>query len=50
MRLANRATIITAALFLASEESGSVAGYVLNVDGGCHAAGLMFDRAPEAGE
>ena len=35
--------IAAATLFLASDESGFVAGHILNVDGGFLAAGLMFD-------
>jgi 3-oxoacyl-[acyl-carrier protein] reductase len=35
--------IAQAALFLASDESSFVQGHILNVDGGFHAAGLMFD-------
>lgn len=35
--------IAAAALFLASEEASFVTGHTLNVDGGFHAAGLLFD-------
>ena len=45
-RYGERREIAAAALFLASDESGFVAGHILNVDGGFRAAGLMFD--PEA--
>jgi 3-oxoacyl-[acyl-carrier protein] reductase len=45
-RYGERHEIAAAALFLASDESTFIQGHVLNVDGGFHAAGLMFD--PEA--
>jgi 3-oxoacyl-[acyl-carrier protein] reductase len=48
-RYGERAEIVAAALFLASEESSFVAGHVLNVDGGFHAAGLMFQSCEDGG-
>ena len=42
-RYGERHEIAAAALFLASDESTFIHGHVLNVDGGFHAAGLMFD-------
>lgn len=41
-RYAEPREIAAAALFLASDESGFVAGHILNVDGGFGAAGLIF--------
>ncbi len=42
-RYGERHEIAAAALFLASDESTFIQGHILNVDGGFHAAGLMFD-------
>ncbi len=46
-RYGERDEIAAAALFLASDESSFVNGHILNVDGGFHAAGLMFDPTAE---
>lgn len=47
-RYAEPADIAAAALFLVSAENRYITGHVLNVDGGFHAAGIMYD--PAAGE
>jgi NAD(P)-dependent dehydrogenase (short-subunit alcohol dehydrogenase family) len=44
-RYGEQEEIADAAVFLASDESRYVNGHTLNVDGGFHAAGLMFDLA-----
>lgn len=46
-RYGERREVAAAALFLASEEAGFVVGHILNVDGGFHSAGLMFDSEAE---
>ena len=45
-RYGNPSDIAAAAAYLASDDAGFVTGHVLNVDGGFHAAGVLF----EAGE
>ncbi|WP_137179778.1 SDR family NAD(P)-dependent oxidoreductase [Roseomonas sp. AR75] len=47
-RYATPADIAGAVAFLCSEDSGFVAGHVLNVDGGFAAAGVMYDPAEGA--
>ena len=44
-RYAEPADIASAALFLVSTENRYITGHVLNVDGGFHAAGVMYDPA-----
>ncbi len=50
-RYGDRDEIAAAALFLASDEARFIHGHILNVDGGYHAAGLMFeDRVADHAE
>ncbi|MSQ71429.1 MAG: SDR family oxidoreductase [Betaproteobacteria bacterium] len=42
-RFADPAEVASAALFLVSAENTYITGHVLNVDGGFHAAGVMYD-------
>lgn len=42
-RYGERHEVAAAAVFLASNEATFIQGHILNVDGGFHAAGLMFD-------
>jgi 3-oxoacyl-[acyl-carrier protein] reductase len=42
-RYGERHEVAAAAAFLASDDAGFIHGHVLNVDGGFHAAGLIFD-------
>jgi NAD(P)-dependent dehydrogenase (short-subunit alcohol dehydrogenase family) len=42
-RYGDASEIAAAAVFLASSDSSFIAGHVLNVDGGFHAAGLIFN-------
>ena len=46
-RYGERFEVGAAALFLASDEASFVHGHILNVDGGFHAAGLMFADSQE---